>query len=136
MNEGTTLGWCVSEEFIDETAVKCIEKGMRPVRDYRTSKDLGIRLKGDEVCRVIRQIKGEWIEIGRDYELPVDPNVLIWSPPGIPSSVLAVALRIYELDNPASDLRIRLMTKRVPIATRWKLRYTRPANPRTSVDSV
>jgi hypothetical protein len=106
---------------------------MKPARDYRTPKDLGIRLKGNEICRVIRQMKGEWVEIGRDYELPVDPNVLIWSPPGIPSSILAVALRIYELDNPASDLRALLLRKRVPIATRWKVRYDRPANPPASV---
>jgi hypothetical protein len=109
---------------------------MKPVRDYRTSKDLGIRLKGDEACRVIRQIKGEWIEIGRDYGLPVDPNVLIWSPPGIPSSILAVALRIYELDDPASDLRIQLMRKREQIASRWKFRYARPVNPPASADSM
>lgn len=106
---------------------------MTPVRDYRTAKDLGIRLKGNDICRVIRQIKGEWVEIGRDYEVPVDPNVLIWSPPGIPSSILAVALRIYELDNPNSDLRAMLMRKRVPIATRWKMRYNQPVKPPASV---
>ncbi|HEX4810768.1 MAG TPA: hypothetical protein VH325_17660 [Bryobacteraceae bacterium] len=102
---------------------------MEPVRDYRTPKDLGIRIKGNEVCRVIRQMKGAWVEIGRDYELPIDPNVLIWSPPGIPSSILAVALRIYELDHPESDLRTYLMRKRVPIATRLKVRYARPVRP-------
>ena len=106
---------------------------MKPVRDYRTPKDLGIRLKGNDICRVIRQMKGEWIEIGRDYELPVDTNVLIWSPPGIPSSILAVALRIYEMDNPESDLRTLLTRKRPAIATRWKVRYSRPANPPASV---
>ena len=107
--------------------------GMKPVRDYRTPKDLGIRIKGNDVCRVIRQMKGEWVEIGRDYELPVDPNVLIWSPPGIPGSILAVALRIYELDHPESDLRLQLLSKRVPFATRVKVRYARTTRPPASV---
>ncbi|MGC2662074.1 MAG: hypothetical protein WA324_29275 [Bryobacteraceae bacterium] len=102
---------------------------MKPVRDYRTSKDLGIRLKGYEICRVIRQMKGEWVEIGRDYKLPLDPNVLIWAPPGIPSSILAVALRIYELDNPSSDLRALILGKKIPIASRLRLRYPQPVNP-------
>lgn len=78
---------------------------MEPFRDYLSKKELGIRIKGDKSCRVIRMFKGEWIEFGPEYTLPMDPELLQWSPPGIPPSTLAVALRIYELDNLWTDLR-------------------------------
>ncbi len=80
-------------------------KEMEPYRDYLSKKELGIRIKGDKTCRVIRVFQGEWIEFGPEYTLPVDPELLHWSPPGIPPSTLAVALKIYELDNLWTDLR-------------------------------
>src|SRR5579875_1616443 len=81
---------------------------MEPVRDYLTRKEIGIRIKEQKTCRVVRVYKGEWIEFGPEYELPMDPELLKWTPPGIPPSTLAVALKIYELDNPWSDLRALL----------------------------
>jgi hypothetical protein len=78
---------------------------MEPFRDYLTKKEIGIRIKGQKTCRVVRVFKGEWIEFGPEYTLPMDPELLKWSPPGIPASTLAVALKIFELDNLWSDLR-------------------------------
>ena len=78
---------------------------MQHVLDFTTRKELGIRLKGRESCRVIRLLHGVWTEIGQEYPLPVDSNVLVWAKADIPSSILAVALRIYELDHPGTDLR-------------------------------
>jgi hypothetical protein len=78
---------------------------MEPFRDYLTRKEIGIRIKEQKSCRVIRVFKSEWIEFGPEYTLPMDPELLKWSPPGIPASTLAVALKIYELDNPWSGLR-------------------------------
>ena len=78
---------------------------MDEVQDYTIKNGLGIRVKGGKTCQVIRMIKGAWVEIGSVYNIPVDRNVLVWTPSGIPSSVLAVALRVYELDNPGTPLR-------------------------------
>jgi hypothetical protein len=78
---------------------------MEPFRDYLTRKEIGIRIKGQKTCRVVRIFKGEWIEFGPEYTLPMDPELLQWSPPGLPASTLAVALKIYELDNLWSGLR-------------------------------
>lgn len=88
--------------------------GMEPYRDYLSKKELGIRIKGDKTCRVIRVFQGEWIEFGPEYTLPMDPELLHWSPPGIPPSTLAVALKIYELDNLWTDLRSLLSGRKEP----------------------
>jgi|SRR5690242_2929626 len=83
---------------------------MTDVQDYmsndRVGKNgIGIRVRRKESCQVIRQQKDNWIEIGPVYRLPVEENLLVWTETGIPSSVLAVALRVYELDNPGTQLR-------------------------------
>src|SRR5581483_11855579 len=72
---------------------------------------IGIRLWGNKACRVIRLIKGQWVEIGSVYDLPVDENTLVWTKTGIPATILAVALRVYELDNPGTPLRSLLHHK-------------------------
>ena len=87
---------------------------MEPFRDYLSKKELGIRIKGNKSCRVVRVFKGEWIEFGPEYTLPMDPALLQWSPPGIPPSTLAVALKIYELDNLWTDLRSLLSGQTCP----------------------
>lgn len=87
---------------------------MQPVKDYLTGKDLGIRIKGRDGCCVIRFQNGSWIEIGRDYELPMDSALLSWPSSGVPGSILAVALRIYELDHPGADLRV-LLTRKITL---------------------
>jgi len=82
---------------------------MAEVRDYTIRNGIGIRLRGNETCQVIRMQRGIWNEIGQAYVMPVEKTVLIWTETGIPASILAVALRVYELDHPGSPLR-RLMT--------------------------
>ncbi|MGH9614219.1 MAG: hypothetical protein ACRD4P_14185, partial [Bryobacteraceae bacterium] len=82
-----------------------------PVKDYLTRKELGIRVNGRESCCVIRFQNGSCIEIGRDYTLPMDSSLLSWPSSGVPGSILAVALRIYELDHPGSELRSLLTLK-------------------------
>ena len=101
---------------------------MQPVLDFTTRKDLGIRLKGRASCRVIRLQHGVWTEIGQDYDLPVDPNVLEWTRADIPSSILAVALRIYELDHPGTDLRSVLIE---PAESERGGREAHPSRPRS-----
>ena len=96
---------------------------MTDVQDYisndRVGKNgIGIRVQRRESCQVIRQQKGNWIEIGPVYPLPVEENVLVWTQTGIPSSVLAVALRVYELDNPGTQLRRVLTGKSIRPAGR------------------
>jgi hypothetical protein len=81
------------------------------LRDYVTRKEIGIRVEGAESCRVIRLQNGSWIEIGQKYSLPVESSALDWSASGIPGSMLAVALRIYELDYPEEELRSKLTRK-------------------------
>ena len=95
---------------------------MTDVQDYisneRVGKNgIGIRVRR-ESCQVIRQQKGNWIEIGPVYRLPVEENLLVWTQTGIPSSVLAVALRVYELDNPGTQLRRVLTGKSIGPARR------------------
>lgn len=86
---------------------------MAEVRDYTIKNGLGIRVLGTESCQVIRLQKGIWNEIGQKYPLPLDPGLLIWTNTGIPASILAVALRVYELDHPGTPLR-RLLTGKAP----------------------
>ncbi len=86
---------------------------MRQVREFTIRHGLGIRLYGDNACRVIRKVKDNWVEIGEEYSLPVDPSALIWTRTGIPATVLAVALRMYELEAPGSRLRA-ILTGRTP----------------------
>ncbi len=54
---------------------------------------------------MIRKQRGVWKEIGRVYQFPLEANDLQWGENGIPASVIAVALRAYELSNPQSRLR-------------------------------
>jgi hypothetical protein len=85
---------------------------MEEVRDYTIKNGIGIRVKDGQTCRVIRHLKGAWIEIGQSYELPIDKSAVVWTSSGIPATVLAVALRVYELDHPESNLR-SLLTRGV-----------------------
>ena len=85
---------------------------MEMTEDYTIKNGLGIRGIGRNTCQVIRKQKNEWKEIGRVYELPVDVADLSLGTLGIPASVLAVAVRAYELDHPASKLRV-MLTRRV-----------------------
>jgi hypothetical protein len=96
---------------------------MDEVQDYTIRNGLGIRIINGRACQVIRKQKGEWIHIGREYSLPVEENMLVWTREGIPASVLAVALRVYELDHPGSRLRDILSRRipRPPIATTTEL---------------
>jgi hypothetical protein len=92
-------------------------------QDYTIHNGIGIRVQGDRSCRVIRLVKGQWVEIGAEYCLPIDAGALTWTPTGIPATMLAVALRVYELDHPTSKLRGLLTGK--PAAEENK-RYMRP----------
>src|SRR5271166_3759918 len=90
-----------------------IKSLMAEVRDYTIKNGLGVRIRGRAACQVIRLRKGVWNEIGTEYPLPVDETLLIWTKTGIPASILAVAVRVYELDHPGSELR-RLLTGKGP----------------------
>jgi hypothetical protein len=81
---------------------------MSEKQDFTIHNGLGIRIVDGYTCQVIRQQRGAWKEIGRMYELPVSKEDLQFSKRGTPASVIAVALRAYELDNPGSSLRQRL----------------------------
>lgn len=85
---------------------------MEFTEDYTIKNGLGIRVIGRKTCQVIRKQRGEWQEIGQVYELPVEQAELSMGTVGIPVSVLAVAVRAYELDHPASKLRV-MLTRRV-----------------------
>ena len=74
-------------------------------QDFTIPNGLGIRVTDRHFCQVIRKQRGVWKEIGRVYEFPLEGEDLQWSANGIPSSVIAVALRAYELSNPKSRLR-------------------------------
>src|SRR5215469_9128962 len=88
---------------------------MEHVQDFTIKNGIGIRMRRNATCQVIRLQKEKWIEIGPVYELPVEENILVWTQSsGIPSSVLAVALRVYELDNPDTQLR-KLLTGKKPM---------------------
>ncbi len=86
---------------------------MNEKQDFTISNGLGIRIVDGCTCQVIRQQRGAWKEIGRIYELPLNREDLQFSKRGTPASVIAVALRAYELDNPGSSLRHELATARV-----------------------
>ncbi len=92
------------------------------IRDYTIHNGIGIRVKGSQACQVIRLVRGQWVEIGNEYSIPVDPSALCWTPTGIPATVLSVALRVYELDHPTTSLRRMLMGK----PARETSRYVRP----------
>jgi len=94
----------------------------RAIHDYTIHNGIGIRVRGTQACQVIRLVKGQWVEIGNEYSLPVDSSALCWTPTGIPSTVLAVALRVYELDHPTTPLRRVLTGKPVEEPKR----YVRP----------
>lgn len=85
---------------------------MELIEDYTIRNGLGIRISGRKECQVIRKQKNAWQEIGRVYQLPVLEEDLKWGSE-IPASVLAVALRAYELDHPNSRLRAVLTRKAV-----------------------
>src|SRR5215831_8204897 len=78
-------------------------------QDYTTRQGIGIRVQTDG-CRVIRRIREEWREIGPLYTIPVDARLLNWTPPAIPPGVLAVALRVFELNYPGTRMRCLLTT--------------------------
>ena len=86
---------------------------MSEKQDFTIPNGLGIRIVDGFTCQVIRQQRGAWKEIGRIYELPLNRDDLQFSKRGTPASVIAVALRAYELDNPGSDLRQQLTAGQV-----------------------
>ena len=98
---------------------------MEEFQDYTIHNGIGIRVRGNNCCRVIRLIKGEWAEIGSDYSMPVDADAVCWTKTGIPATMLAVALRVYELDHPTSPLR-SILTGR-PAAVRARVNRPAPA---------
>jgi hypothetical protein len=79
-------------------------------QDFTIRNGLGIRVIDQRSCQAIRKQRGVWKEIGRVYQLPVSEHDLQWSKMGTPASVLAVALRAYELDHKGSELRDLLLT--------------------------
>lgn len=83
---------------------------MAQQQDFTIRNGLGIRIIDQRTCRAIRKQRGAWKEIGQVYSLPLPVRDLEWSSDGIPASVIAVALRAYELDHPRSDLRDLLIT--------------------------
>jgi len=85
---------------------------MELIEDYTIKNGLGIRVSGRKTCQVIRRRNNVWQEIGRVYTMPLDEQELRWGATGIPASVLAVAVRAYELDHPTSKLRA-MLTRRV-----------------------
>jgi hypothetical protein len=87
---------------------------MEAVRDYTIRNGLGVRVWNRTNCRVIRLVRKEWVEIGERYALPIDRQLLVWTETGIPASILAVAVKVYELDHPESGLRW-ILTSRRPV---------------------
>lgn len=85
---------------------------MQLTEDYTIKNGIGIRIVGRKTCQVIRKQKGEWREIGHQYELPVNEAELSMGSVGVPVSVLAVAVRAYELDHPTSRLR-QVLTRKI-----------------------
>jgi hypothetical protein len=86
---------------------------MSEKQDFIIPNGLGIRIVGRSTCQVIRRQRGVWKEIGKVYELPLSQEDLQFSRTGIPASVIAVALRAFEIDNPNSQLRRELTASRV-----------------------
>jgi hypothetical protein len=78
-------------------------------QDFTIRNGLGIRVRDQRTCQAIRLQRGVWKEIGSVYELPLSERDLQWSPGGVPGSVIAVALRAYELDHPDAHLRDLLL---------------------------
>ena len=85
---------------------------MQLTEDYTIKNGLGIRIVGRKTCQVIRKQKGKWSEIGKAYELPIEESELSMGSLGVPVSVLAVAVRAYELDHPNSRLR-QVLTRKI-----------------------
>jgi hypothetical protein len=86
---------------------------MSEKQDFTIHNGLGIRIVDGVTCQVIRQQRGAWKEIGRTYNLPLTKEDLQFSKSGIPASVIAVALRAYELSNPGTCLRQELTVSRM-----------------------
>jgi hypothetical protein len=86
---------------------------MSEQRDFTISNGLGIRIVDGRICQAIRRQRGAWKEIGQRYELPLRSEDLKWTRGGIPASVIAVALRAYELSCPGSALRQELTSNRL-----------------------
>jgi hypothetical protein len=80
-------------------------------QDFTIPNGIGIRIANGRTCQVIRQQRGTWKEIGRAYPLPLTDEDLQWTKSDIPVSVIAVALRAYEMKNPQSLLRQRLKSR-------------------------
>jgi hypothetical protein len=76
-------------------------------QDFTIPNGLGLRVSSG-YCQVIRLQRGKWNEIGRAFDLPLRNEDLDWAGSGNPLSLIAVALRAYELSNPASSLRRQL----------------------------
>jgi hypothetical protein len=81
---------------------------MSEIQDFTIPNGLGIRIVDGVACQVIRKQRGAWKEIGRTYNLPLTREDLQFSKSGIPASVIAVALRAFEMNNPGSGLRQQL----------------------------
>ena len=86
---------------------------MSEIQDFTIPNGLGIRIVDGSTGQVIRRQRGAWKEIGRRYELPLTKEDLQFSKSGIPASVMAVALRVYEMNNPGTSLRQQLTVGRV-----------------------
>lgn len=86
---------------------------MSEKQDFTIPNGLGIRIVDGYTCQVIRQQRGAWKEIGRMYQIPLSNEDLQFSKRGTPASVIAVALRAYELDHPGSSLRQQLTAARM-----------------------
>jgi hypothetical protein len=99
---------------------------MRSVSEFTTRHGLAIRFLEDGTCQVIRLSNRRWITVGPTFSTPVEPTALTWTPDGIPASVLAVALRLYEEENPGTRLRNLL--------TRGRAVRSAPAGRRRSAD--
>ena len=113
-------------------APRYVSYHMEDVQDFVIKNGIGIRINGRETCQVIRQQKGKWNEIGPVYPLPVSPDLLIWTRSGIPASVLAVALRVYELDHPETQLRAIITGKSSKRAAQANNKLKKPM-PRVAV---
>jgi hypothetical protein len=85
---------------------------MRHTRDYTIPNGLGIRISDEGTCQVIRRQRGVWKTIGQSYELPLSEKDLQFGKTGIPASVIAVAVRVYEMNNPGTSLRRELTCAR------------------------
>jgi hypothetical protein len=107
---------------------------MEEFHDYTIHNGIGVRVRENRSCQVIRLVKGQWTAIGSEYCLPVEPSTLTWTATGIPATTLAVALRVYELDHPTSKLRSLITGKPAVVDNLVEnkcvehRRYVRPAS--------